>query len=275
MRMDSTLNITPEGSLGDLPAAVGGIEETKEGTQQIPDDKRNPSSNVIPSTAETPETNLKVATERGSTQVESPRRIERTREASREDAIASPRHFFATVNGQNRTTTEFPAEIATDVSGGNALHMNMPVVSSTSITETETNEGETRSHRTFLPNGSPSRPTATATCRPCTWVQCVSEGQINEPTREGEDSAESNPSEPYVLAEGIPDELGHEWRVLHPFEIPGVRFLTDNTPPNQRRLAENDALVEHIQTTEYLKDTPTWGQRDYKLYPPRYGDPFY
>ena len=49
----------------------------------------------------------------------------------------------------------------------------------------------------------------------------------------------------------------------------------DNTPPNQRRLAENDALVELIQTTEYLEDTSTWGQRDYRLYPPRYGDPFY
>ena len=49
----------------------------------------------------------------------------------------------------------------------------------------------------------------------------------------------------------------------------------DNTPPNQRRLAENCALVELIQTTEYLEDTPTWGQRDYRLYPPRYGDPFY
>ena len=42
----------------------------------------------------------------------------------------------------------------------------------------------------------------------------------------------------------------------------------DSTPPNQRRLAENDALVELIQTTEYLEDTPTWGQRDYQLYPP-------
>ena len=67
---------------------------------------------------------------------------------------------------KNRTTTELPAEIATDVSGGNVLHMNIPVVSSTPITETETTEGETRSPRTFLPNGSPSRPTATGTCRP-------------------------------------------------------------------------------------------------------------
>ena len=46
-------------------------------------------------------------------------------------------------------------------------------------------------------------------------------------------------------------------------------------PPNQRRLAENDALMELIQTTEYLDDIPTWGQRDYRLYPPGYGDPFY
>ena len=46
-------------------------------------------------------------------------------------------------------------------------------------------------------------------------------------------------------------------------------------PPNQRRLAENVALVELIQTIAYLEDIPMWGQRDYWLYPPRYGDPFY
>ena len=26
--------------------------------------------------------------------------------------------------------------------------------------------------------------------------------------------------------------------------------------------------------TEYLDDVPTWGHRDYQLYPPHYGDPF-
>ena len=108
---------------------------------------------------------------------------------------------------------------------------------------------------------------------PRTWVQCISEGQINEPTQEDTHSSES--SETSVLAERVPEELGQEWRVLHPFEIPGVRFPMDATPPNQRRLAENDALVELIQTTEYLEDTPMWGQRDYWLYPPWYGDPFY
>ena len=168
--------------------------------------------------------------------------------------------------------SELPVEVPTVTSEGNvALNLNIPVTSTTpTITETETS-----SPRTFLPNGSPSRPTATATCRPQTWVQCVSEGQINEPSQEGTGSAESSLTEPYLLAEGIPENLGHEWRVLHPFEIPGVRFPTDNTPPNQRRLAENDVLVELIQTTKYLEDMPMWRQRDYWLYSPRYGDPFY
>ena len=116
--------------------------------------------------------------------------------------------------------------------------MTTPVVPTTPIvTEAETIETETRSPRTFPFNGFPSRPTATATCRLRTWVQLISKGQINEPTQEDTNSAGSGLTESYVLAEGIPEELGCQWRVLHPFEIPGVRFPTDNTPPNQRRLA--------------------------------------
>ena len=145
-----------------------------------------------------------------------------------------------------------------------ASQMNVPTVSHALI-ETGPTEPGTTCPQTNLPNRSPPRPTATATCRPQTWVQCVSEGQIKEPTREDGDSSRSDPSEPYVLAEGIPDELGQEWRILHPFKIPGVRFPTDDTTSNQRRLAENDALVELIQTTEYLEDAPLWGQR--RFYP--------
>ena len=97
------------------------------------------------------------------------------------------------------------------------------------VPETETTETETRSPRTFLPNGSPSRPTAMATCRPRTWVQHISEGQIDEATPDDTHSPESGLTETSVLAEGILEELGHEWRVLHPFEIPGVRFPTGTT----------------------------------------------
>ena len=237
-----------------------------------------PSTNVVISTEETSNTIVKTVpgkdlSEQGLNQIEPPRSIQRTREASREDAIASTRQFFATVNEQNQAiTSELPVEVPTVTSEGSvALNLNIPITSATPTT-TET---ETRSPRTSLPKRSPSRPTATATCRPQMWVQCVLEGQINEPSQEGTGSAESSSTEPYLLAEGIPENLGCEWRILHPFEIPGVRFPTNNTPPNQRKLAENDALVELIQTIEYLEGTPTWGQMDYQLYPPRYGDPFY
>ena len=121
------------------------------------------------------------------------------------------------------------------------------------------------------PPSSTARPTATATLRPRTWVQRISEGQIEEQPRD-EDSEESDTLEPLVI-EGLPDELGPEWRVLHPFEIPGVRNPTEDTPPTHRRLAENDTLVELIQTAEYLEDAPSWEQR--RFYPPRYGDPYY
>ena len=52
-----------------------------------------------------------------------------------------------------------------------------------------------------------------------------------------------------------------------------MRFPTEDTPPNHRRLAENDTLVELIQTAEYLEDAPSWEQR--RFYPLQYGDPYY
>ena len=65
-------------------------------------------------------------------------------------------------------------------------------------------------------------------------MQQITEGQINEPTRENASSNESNLSALEVLPEEIPDELGREWRVLHPFELPGVRFPMDNTPKSKK-----------------------------------------
>ena len=130
-----------------------------------------------------------------------------------------------------------------------AMTTNAPATSAT------TNGVEAGSPRLFLPNGSPSRPTTTATCRPQMWVQRVSEGWTNVPPPDGTDSGESSLPEPSLLVEEeVPENLDCKWRVLHPFELPGVRFPTDTTPSNQRRLAENDALVELIQTMEYLED---------------------
>ena len=112
------------------------------------------------------------------------------------------------MNERNRgNTTGGPVVITSEVCDRNE---NDVPVTSTSVVHTtpvvpeaETTETETQSPRTFLPNGSPSRPTATATCRSRTWVQCISEGQINESTQDDTHSTESGRTETSVLAEGI------------------------------------------------------------------------
>ena len=258
MRTDLTLNV-----MSDVPATVEGVEE-EESTQLTQDDERASMTNVATPFAVVPETNPKVIQERSS-QEELPRRNKVTRESSSEDALATTRLFFNTV-AERRNINEVLTTSTVSVS-----QIDTPPVSSAPVV-TEPAELEMTSTRTFLPSGSPLKPTAIATCRPWTWVQHVSEGQIEEHSGEDDNSVESAPLEPIVL-EGLLDELGPKWRVLHPFEILGVRFPTEDTPPTHRRLAENDALVELIQTAEYLEDAPTWGQR--RFYPPRYGDPYY
>ena len=126
--------------------------------------------------------------------------------------------------------------------------------------ETEHQEPETSPERTFLPSGSPPRPTATATLRPRMREQRMSEGQTGTQSQDDGDSEENETLEPLVI-EGLPDELGPEWRVLHPFDIPGVRCPTEDTPPNHRRLAVNDTLVELIQTAEYLEECSLMGTK--------------
>ena len=70
----------------------------------------HPSTTIVTLTEETPYTSVKTvpgrdSSERRTSQVEPPRRTPRTREASQEDALASARLFFATINGQNQVVT--------------------------------------------------------------------------------------------------------------------------------------------------------------------------
>ena len=89
MRLDPSLNVMLEGSLGDLPTAVN--EETREKEHQVPEER--PQGIPFETSIEgTPDTHLKVKPESNVT--ETPRRIQRTRQASREDAIASTQEFF-------------------------------------------------------------------------------------------------------------------------------------------------------------------------------------
>ena len=137
---------------------------------------------MLDHTEETPYTSVKAVPGRGSDeqrvgQVDILRRIQRTREASQEDPLALARHFFTSVNGQNQVvTSELPEEVPTTTTGGTILASTPAIAPTVQTTSTITPTAETESPRTFLPNGSLSRPTMTATCRPQTWVQRVSEG---------------------------------------------------------------------------------------------------
>ena len=55
-------------------------------------------------------------------------------------------------------------------------------------------------------------------------MQRVLEGWTHVPRLDGTDSGESSLPEPSLVAEEeVPENLGHEWRVLHPFEPPTYR----------------------------------------------------
>ena len=181
MRMDSTLNITPEGSLGNLPAATGGTTNLRELQQvlEAPDieivGSYQTSATVLDQVEETTYTSVKVISERTSDrqrfgQIDIPRRVHRMRKASQEDALASARHFFALENRQNQAVSLGPSEEVPIITTSGAtletytLATTIPVL--TTCTTTTAIGAETGSPRSFLPNGSPSRPTVTATCRP-------------------------------------------------------------------------------------------------------------
>ena len=215
MRMDSTLNVTPGGSLSKLPATTGGNADLRkeQWVPQAPEIEIRgtlPSTAVLGQTEETPYTSVKVIPEQTSDgqragQVDIPRRILRTREVSQVEALASVRHFFASENGQNQALMSgLPEEVPTTTTGGTTLETSIPAITPTvptTSTATTTTGAEVGSPRSFLSNGSPSRPTVTATCRPQTWVQRISEGWTHVPPPDGTDSAESTLPEPSLLVE--------------------------------------------------------------------------
>ena len=191
----------------------------------------NQPSTTLPDCAEgTPYTTVKVTSERISDRQRTrhtviPRKVQRTREVSPEDALASARHFFAPGNGQNQVVSLGPSEeVPITTTGGTTIETSTLAITSTVTTTSTTTtiaEAEMGSPRSFLPNGSPSRPTVTATCRPQTWVQRILEGWTSAPPLDGTELGERVLHEhPLSSEEEVPENLGHEWRVLHPFELP-------------------------------------------------------
>ena len=86
MRLDPSLNVTPEGSLVDLPAAVGDMAEDRERKNQLPEEGLQGAPFEM---ANMNISDTSVKTKPESTIGEAPRIIQRTREVSREEAIAS------------------------------------------------------------------------------------------------------------------------------------------------------------------------------------------
>ena len=93
MRMDSTLNVTPGGSLSDILAATGGNADLMREQQMLEAPKieiggTQPSTTMLDQAEETPYTSVKVIPERTSDgqkagQVDIPRRVQRMRQASK------------------------------------------------------------------------------------------------------------------------------------------------------------------------------------------------
>ena len=114
---------------------------------------------MLDPTEETPYTSVKAvpevtSNEQRTGQVEPPRRILRTREASQEEALASARHFFASVNRQNQVVTlELPKEVPTVTTGRTALASTPATTSTVPATSatTTTTGTEAGSPGTFFP----------------------------------------------------------------------------------------------------------------------------
>ena len=117
MRMDCTLNITPERSQNgyNIPTTLKGDGDQSE-SQQTPrmSEQRvadnQPSATALDRAVETTYTSVKVLLRRMSDDqplrtsrlIDEPRRIQRVREESQEDALESVRHFFAPGNEQEQ-----------------------------------------------------------------------------------------------------------------------------------------------------------------------------
>ena len=77
----------------------------------------------------------------------------------------------------------------------------------------------TSSPRISLPEGSSSRPTLLLHVDQELGCNNLLRDKLLNLEEKMPVQGESNTSTVETLPEDIPDELGHEWRVLHPFEL--------------------------------------------------------
>ena len=159
MRLEPSLNVTPKGSLVDIPAVVD-----RERKNQVPEEGLLGTSSET-TYMEIPDTRVKMVPESSIREV--PRIIQRTKEASREEVIASTQHFFAAVDRRNaNVTTGSPIVVTAEVCERDVTEVpEVPTTTTaTAPVVPDVKPRGTSSPRISLPEGSPSRPTVTATC---------------------------------------------------------------------------------------------------------------
>ena len=136
---------------------------------------------------------------------------------------------------QTRSSNEAPTTTVGATRETHTITTTPAAITTSTTLGTTTTNTRTGGSSPSPPNGTTFRPTATATCRPQMWVQRISEGCTGIPPFEDADSGDSNLHvPPSSLEEEVPENLGDEWRILHPFNFLGVRHPADATPPNQR-----------------------------------------
>ena len=151
MRIEPSLNVTPEGSLADIPAAI-----ERERKSHVPEEGLLGTSSET-MYMEIPDTCVKTVPE--SSTREAPRIIQRTKEASREEVIASTQQFFAAVDRRNASITAGSHIASTEVHERDVTEV--PDVPTTTATTTppvtlDVEPRGTSSPRISLPEGSPS-----------------------------------------------------------------------------------------------------------------------
>ena len=107
------------------------------------------------------------------------------------------RNQLATVSDQRRDDLEV-IEVPTTTIPITSVTITSPSITNMAVMDTS-------GPRVYLPKSSPPCPTVTATCRPRTWMQQLTEGQTTEPQREGTSSSEHKVSVVETLPEEIPD----------------------------------------------------------------------
>ena len=143
--MDSTLNVTPGGSLNDILTASRGNVDIMEAEEMLeaPEQEivgNHPSATMSDGAVEAPYTSVKVLSEmtpdgQMSRLIDMPRRVQHMREASQEDALASARHFFVPENGQEQAILiESPEEAPIITSGGATIESSTLTTTSTVLT---------------------------------------------------------------------------------------------------------------------------------------------